>query len=169
MNDLEKRYPGNSIHPTAIIAYGVQMGTGNTIGPYCIIGEAAEKRGYWQRTGRVIIGDNNIFTKQVTIDSGSEEYTTVGSECVFLKNAHVGHDATIHNHVTLSCNAMIGGHSTVGEKTNVGLGAAIHQRLEIPEGCMIGMNSTVTKKSVLQPNRKYAGSPVKDIGSNIRE
>ena len=31
---------------------------------------------------------------------------------------------------------------------------------------MVGMNSTIIKKSKLEPYQKYAGSPVKHIGSN---
>jgi UDP-N-acetylglucosamine acyltransferase len=166
MNNNEERYPGNTIHPTAIIAYGVEMGEGNYIGPYCIIGESAEKVGHFNKRGRVIIGDNNTFTKQVTIDSGGESYTIIGSGCILLKNAHVGHDCVIYHNVVLSCNAMIGGHSTINERCNIGLGAAIHQRTELPEGCMVGMNSTITKKTPLQPFRKYAGTPARDIGPN---
>ena len=32
----------------------------------------------------------------------------------------------------------------------------------------IGMNGVVTKKSKLEPYQKYAGVPVKNIGSNER-
>ena len=166
MNDFETRFPGNTIHPTAIIAYGVQIGKGNYIGPYCIIGEMPEKVGAFNIYGKVVIGDNNTFTKQVTIDSGSEGYTIVSNGCILLKNAHVGHDAIIHDNVTLSCNAMVGGHSVIGRYCNLGLGAAVHQRTELPEGCMVGMNSTITKRTPLLGYRKYAGTPARDIGPN---
>ena len=49
------------------------------------------------------------------------------------------------------------------------MGAAIHQKSNIPEGVMIGMNAVVTKKSVLFSNLKYAGVPVRYIGSNERK
>jgi len=164
----DRIYPGNEIHPTAIIYDGVQMGIGNVIGPYCIIGGPAEKHGHFNKIGRVIIGNGNNFVKQVTIDSGSNDNTLIGNRNVFLKNSHVGHDATICNDCTLSCNVCIGGHVTVEDGCNLGLGAVVHQRMSIPEGCMIGMNSTITKRTVLEPDMKYVGSPARCIGKNVK-
>lgn len=158
----------NTIMEGAIIRAGVVMGDNNYVGPYCIIGDDGEKVGFWGRIGKVVIGDNNRFTKQVTIDCGTEGVTKIFNDCIFLKNAHVGHDALIGNGVILSCNAVIGGHTAVGSRTNFGLGAVAHQRLVIPAKCMIGMNSTITKKTVMAEGRKYAGSPARDIGENNR-
>ncbi len=149
-----------------IIRDNVTIGDNNYFGPYCIIGDVPEKKGYFDKLGLVTIGNDNRFTKQVTIDSGTDYTTAIGNNVIMLKNAHVGHDAVIQDHVTLSCNVCIGGHTTVGYATNFGLGAVAHQRLKIPEGCMIGMNSTVTKKTDMKPGRKYAGSPARDIGDN---
>ena len=166
--DYSRIYPGNNIHPTAIIYDGVSMGIGNTIGPYCIIGGAAEKRGYFDTAGRVVIGNNNVFTKQVTIDSGSDGMTYIGHNNVFLKNAHLGHDVKILNYNTLSCNVCIGGHCVIDSLCNFGLGAVVHQRLNIPGGVMIGMNTTITKRTELKPGMKYVGSPARCIGKNVR-
>lgn len=160
---------GNVVMEGAIIRAGVQLGDNNFIGPYCIIGDPAEKHGYFDKPGKVIIGSGNRFTKQVTIDSSTDGVTVIKDNCVFLKNAHVGHDAEIENGVILSCNVCIGGHTRVGENTNFGLGAVAHQRLWVPKGIMVGMNSTLTKKTVLEPNRKYVGSPARDMGENIRK
>ncbi len=143
---------GNTICEGVIIREGVQIGDNNYFGPHCIIGDYPEKHGYFDKFGKVVIGSNNRFTKH---------------NCIFLKSAHVGHDAYIHNDVILSCNSVVGGHTIVNEKCNLGLGAVIHQRLTIPEGCMIGMNSTITKTTVLTPWRKLAGSPARDIGKNM--
>lgn len=160
---------GNVIMEGAIIRAGVILGNDNYIGPYCIIGEAAEKIGYFDKPGKVTIGNGNRFTKQVTIDAGTEKETVIHNNAIILKNAHVGHDAEIGNGVVLSCNVCIGGHTIVEEGTNFGLGAVAHQRLIIPHHCMVGMNSTITKKTEMIPRRKYAGSPARDIGSNNRE
>lgn len=160
----------NVIMEGVIIRDGVEIGDNNFIGPYCIIGDVPEKIGWFEPKhpieGGVRIGSDNRFTKQVTIDSGTINKTHIGNNSLFLKNAHVGHDAFVHSFVTLSCNVAIGGWSIIHRHCNFGLGAVVHQRLEIPEGCMIGMNSTITKTSKLEPFRKYAGSPVRDIGIN---
>ncbi len=160
---------GNIIMEGAIIRDGVEMGDNNFVGPYCIIGDDAEKKGWFGKPGKVCIGDNNRFTKQVTIDRGTEKETIICNNIIMLKNAHVGHDAKIKDGVILSCNVLIGGHTVVGNNTNFGLGSVAHQRLIIPNSCMIGMNSTITKKTLMEPGKKYVGSPAKCIGDNVRD
>lgn len=167
--NMENRFPGNFIHPTAIIG-DVKMGKGNYIGPFCIIGFPAEHKAYWGKEQKgVEIGNNNVFTGHVTIDSGTENVTAIGNGCWFLKHSHAGHDAVIGDNVTISCGAKIGGHTIIGSYSNIGLNACIHQWVDVPEGCMIGMNAAVTKKLEMQAYRKYAGVPAKDIGSNLRK
>lgn len=158
----------NIIKDGAIIRSGVQMGDGNVVGPYCVIGEPAEKHGYFDIPGKVLIGDNNRFSKQVTIDSSTEGLTIIRDNVIMLKNAHVGHDARIESGVILSCNVCIGGHTIVGEHTNFGLGAVAHQRVEVKDHCMVGMNSTITKTTAVRSGRKLVGSPARDIGPNDR-
>jgi UDP-N-acetylglucosamine acyltransferase len=164
-NDYQKRWPGNAISPLAYIHNDVQMGKGNSIGPYCIIGGPAEWKGH-EVQGRVIIGDNNTFTGLVTVDSGAEHPTVIGSKCYLMKHSHVGHDAKLGDGVTLSCGAKIGGHTVIGDEANIGLNAVIHQKQNIPAGVMIGMGAVVTKKAKPGPYEIYAGNPAKYIGEN---
>lgn len=160
---------GNVVMEGAIIREGVIMGDNNFVGPYCIIGDAPEKVGWFDKPKGVKIGNNNRLTKQVTIDSGTEQRTIVNDDNLFLKNSHLGHDVVTGNNNVFSCNSVIGGWTKVGNSSNFGIGSVVHQRLSLPDGVMIGMNSTVTKKSELNSHRKYAGSPVKDIGPNVRD
>lgn len=160
---------GNVVMEGAIIREGCIIGDNNYFGPYCIIGEVPEKKGFFDKPGKVEIGNGNRFEKFTTVDSGTERPTIIHDNVIMLRGSHVGHDVEIKSGAILSCNVLIGGHTVVGENTNFGLGAVAHQRLQIPDGCMIGMNSTITKKTVLEPLRKYAGSPAKDIGANVRD
>jgi autotransporter-associated beta strand protein len=157
----------NYFHPTVVIGPNVTIGDNNYFGPYCVIGFPAEHRSYWDKSaGHVVIGNNNKFTGLVTIDAGTETDTIIFNNCWFLKHSHVGHDAIIHDNVTISCGAKIGGHATILANSNIGLNACIHQWVSVPEGCMVGMNAAVTKKLKMEPYRKYAGVPASDIGSN---
>jgi UDP-N-acetylglucosamine acyltransferase len=169
----------NYIHPTAVIGPNVLMGDNNYIGPFCIIGFPAEHKEFWRYRlnaeyvdfpfnfcGKVIIGNNNVFTGHVTVDAGTERETIIRNNVWALKHSHVGHDAHIGDDVTISCGAKVGGHAIIGNGCNIGLNAVIHQRQEIREGCMIGMGAAVTKGLITEPFRKYAGVPAKDIGSN---
>ena len=156
------------IHQTAVINLNVIIEDDVYIGPLCIIGFNPEWKGREKDNKGVIIKKGTKITGLVTIDGGANQPTVIGENCYLMKHSHVGHDAELKNGVTLSCGAKIGGHSIIGENTNIGLNAVVHQKVEVPEGCMIGASAFVGKKSILKPNHKYAGVPVKELGENKR-
>lgn len=160
-----ERFPFNNIHPTALIAEGVIIGKGNTIGPYCVIGFPAEFKGH-EVSGKVLIGNDNVITGLVTIDSGTSSPTTITNNCYIMKHAHVGHDAIVIDGATISCGAKVGGHAVIGQAVNLGLNSVVHQHQKIARGCMIGMGAVVTKKLATEPFKTYAGNPAKLIGEN---
>ena len=157
-----------NIHSTAVIGKNVTIEDDVYIGPYCVIGMPAEWKGKEDVDKGVLIKKGTRITGLVTIDSGVEKVTTIGENCYLMKHSHVGHDAQLKDNVTLSCGAKIGGHSIIEDNTNIGLNAVIHQKVIVPEGCMIGASAFVGKKSVLKPFHKYAGVPVKELGTNER-
>jgi UDP-N-acetylglucosamine acyltransferase len=158
----------NFIHPTAIIGDNVILGDNNYIGPYCVIGEKAEHKKYWdQPIGKVIIGNNNVITGLVTIDAGTETDTIIENDCFIMKHAHIGHDCKILSRVTISCGAKIGGHSIIGESSNIGLNAVLHQFSIIRKGCMIGASAFFKGESEVET--KYAGVPARKLGLNIKK
>jgi UDP-N-acetylglucosamine acyltransferase len=157
-----------NVHSTAIIGKNVTIEDDVYIGPYCVIGMPAEWKGKEHEDKGVLIKKGTRITGLVTIDSGVERITTIGENCYLMKHSHVGHDAQLKDNVTLSCGAKIGGHSIIENNTNIGLNAVIHQKVIVPEGCMIGASAFVGKKSILKPFHKYAGVPVKELGTNER-
>lgn len=180
-----KIYPGNKIHPTAIIHPSVKMGSGNYVGPFsildenvvlgndnyigmhCIIGDVGESVNFFNTEKKgVHIGNNNRFTKQVTIDSGTVNPTIIHNNTLWLKNAHAGHDCIVHDLVQLRCNAIIGGHVTAMEGARVYLGAIVHPRLTMPKYCIVGMGAIVTKKIVLVDKGVYVGNPARLLKIN---
>ena len=155
----------NNIHPTAIIGNNVILGDNNYIGAYCIIGDIAEHKTFWDKpNGKVIIGNNNIITGLVTIDAGTEQTTYIGDNCFIMKHAHIGHDCLIYSNVTISCGAKIGGHSVIKQYSNIGLNAVLHQFSIIEQGCMIGASAFF--KDTSEEFSKYAGVPARKIGIN---
>jgi UDP-N-acetylglucosamine acyltransferase len=83
-----------------------------------------------------------------------------------MKYSYVAHDCILENNVTMSAGSKLAGYCYVSENVNLGMGVAIHQKLIIPQGVMIGMNGVVTKRSKLLQDQKYAGVPIRHIGSN---
>ena len=165
-SEIQRLYPDNEIDRTAIIYPGVTIGKGNYIGPQCIIGGPGEKIGFFDKVGRVYIGDNNRFTKQVTIDSGTTLITKIGNDCIMLKNAHIGHDASIQNNCILSCNVVIGGWCNIEDNVGFGLGAMTHPRTTVRHRCYIGMGCVYLKSTEAAPGMTYVGNPAVILGKN---
>lgn len=181
----------NVIHPTAVIGPGVELGGGNTIGPYAVvlggavlgsgnwigphvsIGTPAQMRGGVHGAGWVTpaagggvrIGDNNVIREYVTIHLPTEASTTVGDDCFLMAYAHVPHDATVHDGVTMANSAQVGGHTVIGKDATIGLSVTVHQRLWIGAGSMIGMGATVTRD--VPPFAVATGSPARVTGPNV--
>lgn len=172
----------NFIHPTAIIGPNCEIvGTGNHIGPYCVldncvigsdnhfeshvsIGSWPEMKPRTEPLGRVIIMDNCEFREFVTVNSGKDSNTIVHSGVLMLRGSHCGHDAVIDEKAVISCNVMIGGHSYVGTCANLGLGTVVHQRRAIGALAMVGMGSIVTRN--IPPGALAYGAPCKVHGTN---
>ena len=160
---LEK---GVEVGAYAIIQGFTHIGKNTKISPFAVIGTNAEHKEFFDQEGCVDIGENCTIREYVTVNAGTEGKTIVGNNCILLRGSHVGHDSVLDHNVTLSCNALIGGHSYIMHHCNLGLGAVTHQFSLLGAGAMIGMNGTVTKKSLIKPYQIYIGSPVKRLREN---
>lgn len=181
----------NRIHPTAVIGPQVQLGEDNVIGPFCVlqgpvvvgdrnffsshasIGGAAEVHGHlfvpsWEEEsaeGGVRIGDDNIFKEFITLNTGWQHETVIGNNGMFMGKMHFGHDALVGDRVTISCAALVGGHTVVEDDATIGLGAALHQRLNVGAGSMTGMQAAVTRD--VPPFTICMGSPARPSRLNV--
>ena len=159
----------NVFEPGVIIGKNVQIGDNNYFGAYTIVGDIPESKDYFENhTGQVVIGNNNRFTKKVTIDGGTNDKTVIFDNVVMLVNSHVGHDAFIWHNVSIRCNAVVGGWCRIEKDTQLGVGSFVHQRITVPENCFIGAGSVVTKQTNMKPGYIYVGVPAKELKKNVR-
>jgi UDP-N-acetylglucosamine acyltransferase len=181
----DTRYDNNYIHPSAIVGQNVKLGKNNIIGafvviqgntkigdnntfePFCSIGNSPEHKNFFKHKNlKTIIGDNNIFRENVTINSGTEKPTTIQDDVIVLRGSYIGHDSFISNNCTISCNVLIGGHSFIGVGANMGMGSICHQFSKIGSYSMIGMGTIITKKSSINCFGTYVGNPAKYLKEN---
>jgi UDP-N-acetylglucosamine acyltransferase len=153
---------GNHIHKTAIIFPNVQMGKGNWVGAYSVIGSNGEIRGKnpLEFKGSVIIGNNNIISELVTIQRPFEEKKTViGSDNIIMAHSHIGHDVYIGDGCEICTGTIIGGFTTIKDNVKLKLGVTVRNRIEIGVGATIGQGSNVTKD--VYGNAVVYGNPAK--------
>ncbi len=155
-----------SIHPTAIVEQGAQVGDGCvihagaiirsgailgdrvTVHPYAVIGGDPQvlKFDPAVRTG-ARIGAGTTIHEYVTINRSTEAgaFTEVGANCLFMACSHVAHDSRVGDNVVVANAVLLAGHVVVGDNAVLGGGAAFHQFSRIGEGSIVGGLSRITQ------------------------
>jgi len=131
-----------------VISGHTSMGSGNRIFPFSSIGQIPQDLKYHGEASEVIIGDNNQFRENVTINAGTEGggmVTRIGSNNILMAYAHVAHDCMLGNGIVLANCATLAGHVEVDDHAIIGGLSAIQQFVRIGRMSMIGGMSGVTK------------------------
>ena len=177
---------GVKIGPFSIVGPEVELGDGvelishvtvagrTTVGarakiyPFASIGHPPQDLKYKGEPNTLTIGTDCMIREGVTMNPGTVHgglKTTVGNNCAFLANAHVGHDCHVGNNVVLSNNVMLGGHVTIGDHVIFGGGAAVIQFARIGRGAFLGGMSGL--ENDLIPYGMALGSRARLAGLNI--
>lgn len=170
---------GNIIGPFAVIVGPTRIGDGNWIGPHVTIGTPGEDRarphpaawsdapsGEKDLDGHgVLIGDRNKLREYFSVHQGTWRTTTIGNDGFYLRNSHVAHDCLMGDGVTMTSNAVLGGHCEVWAGANLGLGAVVHQHVRIGPGAMVGMGAAVRRE--VGAFTIVVGVPARMTGINV--
>ncbi|MCX2722556.1 acyl-ACP--UDP-N-acetylglucosamine O-acyltransferase [Roseibium salinum] len=117
------------------------IGAGTSIFPFASVGHQAQDLKYRGEAATLEIGEGCIIREGVTINPGTAGggmSTTIGNQCAFLANSHVGHDSHVGDRVILSNNVMIAGHVDVGNNVIFGGGSAVIQFTRIGSYAFVG-------------------------------
>ncbi len=144
------------------------IGKNNKIFPFASIGHCPQDLKYNGEPSRLEIGDNNTIREHVTINPGTEGggmLTKIGSNCLIMVGAHVGHDCQIGDHVILVNNATLAGHVIIENWAIIGGLSAVHQFCRIGQHAMIGGMSGVENDVI--PYGSVTGNRARLGGLNI--
>jgi UDP-N-acetylglucosamine acyltransferase len=157
---------GSTIHATAIIEDGAQLGTGCVIHahaivtrhvvlgdrvvvhPFAVVGGDPQDLKFDPATrSGVRIGIGTVIREHVTIHRATkaDSWTEVGAGCYLMVSSHVAHDCRLADKVIMANAVLLAGHVQVGEGAFLGGGALVHQFTRIGEGTMIGGASRVSR------------------------
>ena len=152
---------GNKIHDTAIIGDNVELGQGNVIQPYAVIGSVGFIREEEKTDAKVIIGDNNNIGIGVCIQVGEEGDTVIGSNNLIMHRAIIGHNVKIADDNEIGANCVVCGYSTIGNYNKIKTSSNIRNRITIGDHNLIGMGSNVV--SGILDGFTVMGNPAKAV------
>lgn len=124
------------------------VGARNRFSPFSCIGVAPQDLKYKGEPTGVSLGDDNSIRECVTISRGTAGgggMTTVGSNCLIMAYAHVGHDSVIGDHCILANNATLAGHVVVEDYATIGAFSPVHQFCRVGRYAYIGGGTVVTQ------------------------
>jgi UDP-N-acetylglucosamine acyltransferase len=109
--------------------------------PFASVGHRPQDLKYRGEPSRLTIGARTVIREQATLNPGTAGggmVTSIGSDCLIMACAHVGHDCKVGNNVILVNNATLGGHVSVGDHAILGGVSAVHQWVRIGPHAMLG-------------------------------
>jgi UDP-N-acetylglucosamine acyltransferase len=138
---------GSIIGPYAIIQNGTRLGKECKIASFAVIGGPPQDLKYKGEQTLLEIGDKCDVREYVTLNRGTIETgkTVIGSNCMFMANAHVGHDCVVGDNCILANSVALAGHVTLDNWVIIGGLTAAHQFVHIGEYTMIGGGYRVVK------------------------
>jgi UDP-N-acetylglucosamine acyltransferase len=125
-----------------------RIGARNTFYPFCSIGVAPQDLKYKGEPTETEIGDGNTIRECVTVSRGTVGgggITRIGSNCLLMAYAHVGHDSSVGNHCILANSATLAGHVTIEDYVTLGAFCPVHQHCVIGAHAFIGGGTIVTQ------------------------
>jgi UDP-N-acetylglucosamine acyltransferase len=125
-----------------------KIGARNVIFPFTSIGIPPQDLKYKGEPTRVEIGNDNTIRESVTISRGTVGgggLTTLGSGCLLMTCAHIGHDCHVGNGVIMANNATLAGHVHVEDFATVGAFCPVHQGCTVGQYAFVGGGTIVTQ------------------------
>jgi UDP-N-acetylglucosamine acyltransferase len=125
-----------------------RIGARNIFYPFCSIGVAPQDLKYKGEPTETVLGDDNTIRESVTISRGTVGgggVTRIGSNCLLMTCAHIGHDSQVGSHCILANAATLAGHVTIEDHVTLGAFCPVHQHCVIGAYAFIGGGTIVTQ------------------------
>jgi UDP-N-acetylglucosamine acyltransferase len=125
-----------------------RIGARNTIYPFTSVGVSPQDLKYAGEATETVLGDDNTIRECVTVSRGTTKgggITRVGSDCLIMAYAHVGHDSQVGSHCILANAATLAGHVTIEDYATVGAFSPVHQFCVVGAHAYIGGGTIVTQ------------------------
>ena len=125
-----------------------RIGARNVFHPFCAVGVAPQDLKYGGEPTALEIGDGNTIRECVTISRGTVGgggVTRLGSDCLLMTGAHIGHDSQVGSHCILANCATLAGHVVIEDYVTLGAFCPVHQHCIVGKYAFIGGGTIVTQ------------------------
>lgn len=139
---------GCVLEPHAVIKGPSKFGSNNHFHSFCIVGGDPQDYTFTGQHVRLEVGDSNEFREFCTVHRGTlkgDGTTRMGSHGLVMAYAHIGHDCTIGDHVTLINGSQLAGHSRVEDYATLSSFVLVHQFTRIGAYSYIGAGTIITQ------------------------
>jgi UDP-N-acetylglucosamine acyltransferase len=139
---------GCVIHPGAIIKSGAVLGDRVSVHPYAIVGGDPQVLRFDPATPTgVKVGAGTIVREYVTLNRSTEKggFTVVGANTLLMACSHVAHDSVVGDNVVVANAVLVAGHVVIGNHAVLGGGSAYHQFCRVGEGAIVGGLARITR------------------------
>lgn len=154
------------IGPNVTIMDGARIGKNCKIFPGAVISGIPQDLKFKGERTTTEIGENTTIRECVTINRGTIDKfkTVVGSNCLIMAYAHLGHDCIVGNYCILGNTVQLAGHVLIDDYAIFGGACAVQQFSKIGAHAYIGGGSLVRKD--IPPFTKAAREPLAYAGIN---
>jgi len=139
---------GTTLVAHVLVTGHANVGAGNTIHPYAVIGGDAQDLGHHSDDSCVVVGDNNWIGVGVTVNSGTTKgdlSTTLGHRNRLGQGAHVAHDCRVADDCVLGEKCLLAGHVQVGTGATLGARSGVHQFATVGRLTAVGGSARVSR------------------------
>ena len=155
------------IESHAVIDGKTAIGAKTHIFPFVSVGLQPQDLKYAGEPTATEIGERNTIREFVTIHRGTAGgggVTRIGSDNLFMAQAHVAHDCQLGNEIIMANAATLAGHVTIADRANIGAYSGVHQFCRIGLEAFVGGYSVVVKDA--PPFATIQGNHAKCYGLN---
>jgi UDP-N-acetylglucosamine acyltransferase len=158
---------GTWIGPNATIMDGARIGKNCNIFPSAVVSAIPQDMKFKGEDTVTVIGDNVTIREAATINRGTVAAgkTVVGSNCLIMAYAHIGHDCFMGNNCILGNCVGLAGEVKVDDWAIISPGSLVHQFSRIGSHVMIGGAAKV--RTDVPPYIKADRDPLSYMGLNI--
>jgi UDP-N-acetylglucosamine acyltransferase len=169
--DYQKLYPGNTIHPTAILEGNIRMGTGNTIDAYAVLRGDIELGDYNYlgasvcMENRVVLGSHNRLYTHVSVGAAGE-MGAKGDRLTEEGMVSIGHNVTLREFVCIHApvyysatmiddgaylmnKCYVAHDGYIGKNVMLSAGVLLGGRCRVEHHANVGMGAVVHQRRVI--------------------